>query len=217
VDAHLVQGGLGGLVEHRPGVRIPGVLDGFEAVLRTVLSESPAGGRAAAGLVATLGEPVATDVPELTHLMPTAASVAEAGVTGLAALGVPPHHAAMLAAVAGAMASGVIPLEPGGNVAAARRALLAIEGVDGRLATMIVMRALYWPDAFPASDPSLQRAASRSAPVTLDALSERWRPWRAYAAHHLWLDDNSGHPEQVLDRTRTKPARQRRARLVSSA
>lgn len=217
VDAHLAQGGLGGLVERRPGVRIPGVLDGFEAVLRTVLSEFPAGDRVAEGLVRALGESVATDVPELTHLMPTAARVAHVGATGLAALGVPPHHAALLAAVARAMASGVVPLEPGGNVAAARRALMAIEGVDGRLATMIVMRALYWPDAFPASDPLLQHAAGLSAAATLDALSERWRPWRAYAAHHLWLDKNPRHHEQVLDMARSKPARQRRARLASSA
>jgi AraC family transcriptional regulator of adaptative response / DNA-3-methyladenine glycosylase II len=102
-------------------------------------------------------------------------------------------------------------------VAAARRVLMEIEGVDDRLATLIVMRALYWPDAFPASDLSLQRATGLSTSATLDALSERWRPWRAYAAHHLWLDDNSGHPEQVLDSARTKPARRRRARIVSSA
>jgi AraC family transcriptional regulator of adaptative response / DNA-3-methyladenine glycosylase II len=217
VDAHLAQGGLGRLVERRPGVRIPGALDGFEAVLRTVLSESPAGDRAAEGLVATLGEGVVTDIPELTHLMPTATRVAEAGPAGLVALGLSPCHAGVLTAVARAMAVGRVRLEPDRNVAAARRVLMEIEGVDDRLATLIVMRALYWPDAFPASDLSLQRATGLSTSATLDALSERWRPWRAYAAHHLWLDDNSGHPEQVLDSARTKPARRRRARIVSSA
>jgi AraC family transcriptional regulator of adaptative response / DNA-3-methyladenine glycosylase II len=216
VDAHLVQGGLAGLVEGRPGVRIPGALDGFEAVLRTMLRESAAGDRAAEGLVAALGETVATGVPELTHLMPTAGRVAEAGATGLAALGVPIHHAAVLAAVARAVASGMVRLEPGGNVAAARRALMAIEGIDGRLATMIVMRGLYWPDAFPASDPSLQQATGLTSAATLDALSERWRPWRAYAAHLLWLE-HLGHREQVRDLPRPGPGKQRRTRLVSSA
>jgi AraC family transcriptional regulator of adaptative response / DNA-3-methyladenine glycosylase II len=217
VDAHLTQGGLGRQVDGRPGVRIPGVLDGFEAVLRTVLSESPTGARAAAGLVSTLGEPIATDLTELTHLMPSAARVAVAGAARLAALGLTPHHAGMLSAIAQAMAAGRVRLEPGGNAATARRALMEIEGVDGRLATLIVMRALYWPDAFPGSDPALQRAAGLTSPVSLEALSERWRPWRAYAAHHLWLENVAEKPEQRLDVPRPKPARQRRTRLVSSA
>ena len=64
--------------------------------------------------------------------------------------------------------------------------MLAIEGVSDRLATHIVMRTLYWPDAFPASDRALQRAAGVSGPGMLRARAERWRPWRAYAAQHLW-------------------------------
>jgi 3-methyladenine DNA glycosylase/8-oxoguanine DNA glycosylase len=43
------------------------------------------------------------------------------------------------------------------------------------------MRALGDPDAFPASDLVLRRAAAEMNP-------ERWRPWRAYAAMHLWID-----------------------------
>jgi AraC family transcriptional regulator of adaptative response / DNA-3-methyladenine glycosylase II len=64
-----------------------------------------------------------------------------------------------------------------------------MEGVGQRLATMIVMRALYWPDAFPASDPALQCAAGARSRRELQELSERWRPWRAYAAQHLWLSE----------------------------
>jgi 3-methyladenine DNA glycosylase/8-oxoguanine DNA glycosylase len=66
---------------------------------------------------------------------------------------------------------------------------MEMDGVGERLATMIVMRALYWPDAFPASDPALQRAAGASSRRALRARAERWRPWRAYAAQHLWLQD----------------------------
>jgi len=49
------------------------------------------------------------------------------------------------------------------------------------------MRALYWPDAFPLSDRALQQAAGVSTPRALRARAEKWRPWRAYAALHLWL------------------------------
>ncbi len=60
-----------------------------------------------------------------------------------------------------------------GNVTpmATREALLRIEGIDERLATVILMRALHWPDAFPEDDPA----------------AEKWRPWRSYAALHLGL------------------------------
>ncbi len=49
-------------------------------------------------------------------------------------------------------------------------------------ATLIVMRALRWPDAFPATDRALRRAAGEFA------TAEQLRPGRAYAAMHLWLE-----------------------------
>jgi AraC family transcriptional regulator of adaptative response / DNA-3-methyladenine glycosylase II len=52
---------------------------------------------------------------------------------------------------------------------------------------MIVMRALYWPDAFPADDPVLVREACAGTPHCLVERAEAWRPWRAYAAMHLWM------------------------------
>ncbi len=185
VDAHLAQGGLAALVARRPGVRLPGALDGFEVALRALL-----GGRGSVGRVTkTLGEPLDTDVPGLTHLAPTAARVAEAGATCLAALGVPRRRAACIAAVARAVATGALRLEPGSDVAATRHALLEIDGVSERHATLIVMRALSWPDAFAAGDRALQRAAGVASEAALLARAERWRPWRGYAALHLSLQD----------------------------
>jgi AraC family transcriptional regulator of adaptative response / DNA-3-methyladenine glycosylase II len=74
-------------------------------------------------------------------------------------------------------------------VAASRRTLVKTCGLGERLATGVVMRGLCWPEAFPTSDPALQRAAGASGAVALRALAERWRPWRSwrsYAALHLW-------------------------------
>jgi AraC family transcriptional regulator of adaptative response / DNA-3-methyladenine glycosylase II len=115
VDAHLTQGGLGHLVEQRPGLRIPGALDGFEAVLRAVLGESPAGECAAQRLASALGDPIATDFPELTRLMPTAARVVEAGEAGLVSCGLTSNLAGVLSSVARAMVEDRIRLEPGGT------------------------------------------------------------------------------------------------------
>jgi AraC family transcriptional regulator of adaptative response / DNA-3-methyladenine glycosylase II len=192
VDAYLQQNGLAPLVRRRPGIRIPGALDGFEVALRSLLlgaNGAEAAGELLSRVVNTLGEEIHTGVPTLTRLAPSPERVAEAGPSGLAALGVPRRGAEAIASVARALAGGAIRLEPGRDAGATQRALMEMEGVGERLATMIVMRALYWPDAFPASDPALQRAAGASSRSALRAMAERWRPWRAYAAQHLWLSD----------------------------
>jgi len=174
VDAQLERGGLAALVRRRPGLRIPGALDGFEAAFRALL-----GGRTRAAVVEALGEPVDTGIPALCRLTPDAERVAEAGATRLAAVGVPRGRAETLQRLAAAIADGRLRLEPGCDVAAAHRALLTIDGVGERLATAIVMHALHWPDAFPAADRALR------------ARAEQWRPWRAYAAMHLRLEGGS--------------------------
>ncbi|MDQ2947743.1 MAG: 3-methyladenine DNA glycosylase 2, partial [Acidobacteriota bacterium] len=58
-------------------------------------------------------------------------------------------------------------------------------------AQYIALRALRETDAFPASDLGLlQGIASefgrRPEPAELLRRAESWRPWRAYAAQHLW-------------------------------
>jgi AraC family transcriptional regulator of adaptative response / DNA-3-methyladenine glycosylase II len=193
IDAQLEQGGLAELVARRSGLRIPGALDGFEIVLGALIrGPGPAGAAAREALrrvVQALGEPVDSGIPGLDRLAPTAERVAEAGAERLRALGVAPRRALALATAARAVAGGHLALDPGSDVVAAHRALLAIDGIGERVATHIVMRALYWPDAFPASDRMLQRAAGVSGPGSLLALAERWRPWRAYAALRLQLQD----------------------------
>ena len=196
VDDHLEQGGLGALVAKRPGVRLAGAFDGFEVALHALQSGLGRSGDAADALSAriaeALGESIKTGIPGLTHLAPTAARIAEAGAERLAALGVPTRRAASIAALAQAVVNGSLRLEPGGDLEATRRILLEIDGIGERLATTILMRTLYWPDAFPASDRSLQRAAGVTSAGALLERAERWRPWRAYAAVHLWLEGRPG-------------------------
>lgn len=195
VDAHLERGGLACLVRKRPGVRLPGALDGFEAGLRTLLRgagagpRAEAGGRELAGRVArALGEPLATGIPGLDRLTPDAGRVAAAGAARLCTLGVPRRRAEALAAFARAVAGGTLALQPENDAAETQRALRAITGIEERLAATIVMRALSWPDAFPASDRALQLAAGTASGRSFLEAAESWRPWRAYAALHLWAD-----------------------------
>ncbi|HEX2451456.1 MAG TPA: AlkA N-terminal domain-containing protein [Gemmatimonadales bacterium] len=189
VDAHLAREGLGVYVARRPGLRIPGAFDGFEAAFGALL-----GGRAglaasdtARRVVEALAEPVDTGIPALRRIAPDAPRVAEAGTARLAALGVPSRAAETLVSLARALAGGMLWLEPGSDIGAAHRALLAIDGVGERLANRIVMHALHWPDAFDPSDRAIQTALDADSPAELQARAERWRPWRAYAALHLRL------------------------------
>lgn len=186
VDAHLAQHGLARLVRRRPGVRIPGAVDGFEVALRSLLDEQSDG--LMARVVEALGEAVETGHPGLTRLGPTAKDVAQAGVPALVSLGASRERAAAAVVVARAVAGGALRLHPGSDVVATHRTLQEIDGVGERLATVIVMRALYWPDAFPTADDALQRAAGAAGRRELRELAEGWRPWRAYAAQHLWLE-----------------------------
>ena len=182
VDAHLERGGLAALVRKRRGVRLPGAFDGFETGLRALLH-----GPAARRVTEALGELIDTGIATLHLLSPGAERVAEAGVSGLVEIGVPRKRAEAVLAFSRAVSGGALRLEPGSDVDSTYRALMEIDGFDERLATTIVMRALYWPDAFPASDPALQEAAGVATPRALQARAEKWRPWRAYAALHLWL------------------------------
>ena len=187
VDAHLRQEGLERLIRRHPGVRIPGAFDGFEVALQDLLSD-PAG-VLLRRVVAALGQGIETGIPALNVIAPSAAQVATSGVSRLSALGVPTGQAHVIASVAEAVVEGRLQLQPGCDVAGAHRALMHIDGMEERLATTIVMRALYWPDAFPTSDPGLLQATGSTNPQELRARAERWRPWRAYAALHLWMNE----------------------------
>jgi len=207
VDGHLACSGLGEHVRRRRGVRIPGAFDGFEAALRVLLrASSKAGGNVGRRVVHALGEPLETGIPALIRVAPTAERVADAGAARLASLGVRRRRAAAVSAVARAVADGALRLEPGSDVIAAQRALLAIDGIGDHLATTIVMRALRWPDAFPGSDRTLQRAVGASSASELYERAERWRPWRAYAALHLWMHEEERACDAQRPATRVRPS-----------
>jgi AraC family transcriptional regulator of adaptative response / DNA-3-methyladenine glycosylase II len=196
IDAHLAQGGLTSLVCERPGLRVPGTLEEFDVVLRSVIGTAVRS-RAQANhvvrrVVETLADPVDAGFCGLTRLAPTAGHVADAGAAQLAALGVPKQRAQTLVAVSRAIADHQLCLEPGGDVEETRRALMHVADVGDRVATTIVMRSMRWPDALPVTDRALQRSVGASNPAALRAVAECWRPWRAYAAQHLWLRHKGG-------------------------
>jgi AraC family transcriptional regulator of adaptative response / DNA-3-methyladenine glycosylase II len=182
------------LVEARPGLRRPGAFDGFELAMRAVLGQqvTVAGASTLAGrLVAIAGEPLDAPSQGITHLFPSPDQVAEADLSGL---GIPAARRKTIRGLAEEVASGRLVLDGSEDLDETTDRLLALPGIGSWTASYIAMRALGEDDAFPAGDLGLQRASSKlGGPATasgLRARAERWRPWRAYAALHLWTSSS---------------------------
>jgi AraC family transcriptional regulator of adaptative response / DNA-3-methyladenine glycosylase II len=170
-------------VAARPGLRVPGAWDGFELVVRAILGQQisvVAASGLAGRVVALCGTPLDHPRDGLTHLFPTPAQLAAAAP----AIGfMPASRALALQTAAEAVADGRVDLSPGADPVAARAALLALRGIGPWTVEYVAMRALRDPDAFPASDLVLRRALGDDP-----GAADRCRPWRAYAAMHLWAE-----------------------------
>jgi len=186
---------IGADVARLPGLRVPGAWDGFELGVRAILGQQVTvkGATTLAGrLVAEWGEPLtlngrATACGSLSHVFPEAGRLAGADLTGI---GLPRARAATISGLAKAIDDGEMRFDGATPFEAARAGLLALPGIGAWTADYIAMRALRDPDAFPAGDLGLRKAAAaRGGPddaKELAALSQNWRPWRAYAALLLW-------------------------------
>jgi AraC family transcriptional regulator, regulatory protein of adaptative response / DNA-3-methyladenine glycosylase II len=174
---------LGPLVEALPRLRVAGAWDGFELAVRAVLGQqvSVAAGRGLAERLALRhGEPLPRPAGGLERLFPTPEALAAAEITGM-----PAARARALGALAAAVADGLV-IDERQDLETARAALLELPGIGPWTVEYVAMRALRDPDAFPAGDLVLRNALGGISARELLARAEAWRPWRAYAAMHLW-------------------------------
>jgi AraC family transcriptional regulator of adaptative response / DNA-3-methyladenine glycosylase II len=183
------------LVERRPGLRTPGCWDRFEALIRTVLGQqvSLASARTLSTRVVEQFGPELSSRPSGPELssrpsgpeFPTPSRLAAASIDALAAIGIPRSRATVLRSVAQAW-----------TIATSDPELADPDWVLEQLATMpgvgpwtrdyAALRVLHLPDAFPASDGALKRVFPDMSPAAIERRSAAWRPFRAYAAQHLW-------------------------------
>jgi AraC family transcriptional regulator of adaptative response / DNA-3-methyladenine glycosylase II len=177
------------LVEARPGVRVPGCWDGFELAVRAILGQQVTvkGATTLAGRVATaFGMPLGAVDGGLTVVFPTAERLATADLSNV---GLPAARAHAIRELARAVLGGDVIFDGSLDPTTLARRLTAVPGVGDWTAQYVVMRALGDPDAFPATDLGLLQAfagGTRGSARELRVQAERWRPWRAYAAMHLW-------------------------------
>ncbi len=201
---------LGPLVRRTPGRRVPGAVDGFELAVRAVAGQqvSVAGARtvvarlvsAAGPCLEVAGEPAARP---LSHVFPTPEELLDAPDGAFA---MPHARREALRGLASAMAAGTLVLDVGAAPDEARRGLMELPGIGEWTASYVSMRALGDPDAFMGSDLGIRRALSRLGfpgdRASVDARTDCWRPWRAYAAAHLWAMDAAAAPRAGRRRAR---------------
>ncbi len=193
---------LGPLVRRRPGLRIPGTWDAFECAVRAVLGQqvSVAAGRTLASrVVERAGTRLAVPRHGLTRVFPSPSALAAAELSGL---GLTSGRARALHALARAVAECRLDLR--GSADEVIAGLRAVPGVGDWTAQYVALRALGEPDAFPAADLVLRRAAGgQREPLAARALAERaeaWRPWRGYAVFHLWAEACAGNRTRAAAR-----------------
>jgi AraC family transcriptional regulator of adaptative response / DNA-3-methyladenine glycosylase II len=198
IDDHLsVDPVLALLVAQRPGLRAPGGWDGFEIAVRAVLGQQIsviAARRLAGQLVSLHGRTVPKSFrihPDLSHAFPNAKRLASATSLGL---GMPAARLTALKAVAEAAVADPNLFHPFGNVEDTVLRLRTIRGIGEWTAQYIALRAIREMDAFPATDIGLLRGIAsvdgrKTTAANLLSRAESWRPWRAYAAQHLWAAD----------------------------
>ncbi|WP_109125693.1 DNA-3-methyladenine glycosylase 2 [Dyella sp. C11] len=178
------------LLRKRPGLRLPGGWDGFEIAVRAILGQqvSVAAARTLAiRIVQRFGTPVVSPIPGLERLFPGPEALVDAD---LRAVGLTTARAATVRGVAQALLDGRIDFRSEQPLDEFVERWVTLPGIGEWTAHYMAMRALSHPDAFPAADLILRRAAAGDGPElstrALTSLAEAWRPWRAYSVMHLW-------------------------------
>jgi AraC family transcriptional regulator of adaptative response / DNA-3-methyladenine glycosylase II len=163
---------------------VPGTFDGFELAARAVLGQQvsvPAARTLAGRLADRFGTRLETAEGRPPVVFPGPAEVADADLSGL---GLTTARQATLRALAAAVAGGTLELDHGADPQQTAARLAELPGVGPWTISYILMRAVGDPDAFPAADLGLRRALEQLGGAA--GRPDRWRPWRAYAAVHLW-------------------------------
>ena len=181
------------LIDAAPGLRVPGAWSGFELVVRAIVGQqiSVKGATTIIGrLVQRAGERIDGHPHDNTAWrFPTPAALA---AVDLAQIGMPGKRVAALQGFAHAVATGDVPLDSAtADASELRAALLALPGIGPWTVEYVAMRAWRDPDAWPAWDLVLMQSICARDPSLVRPTQQRtrtdaWRPWRAYAAMHLW-------------------------------
>jgi AraC family transcriptional regulator, regulatory protein of adaptative response / DNA-3-methyladenine glycosylase II len=172
------------LIAAAPGLRVPGSWNGFELATRAILGQQVTvkGATTLAGRLAQrFGRTISGN--GTSHLFPAPEVVAGAK---LESVGLPRARAESIRALARAVSDGTVRFDGVADSSEFVGNLCKLPGIGPWTAQYVAMRAIGEPDAFPSGDLGLLRALGMRSSRELEERSQLWRPWRAYAAMHLW-------------------------------
>ncbi|MEP1469854.1 MAG: AlkA N-terminal domain-containing protein [Halieaceae bacterium] len=165
---------LGKLLEHRPGIRMPGFWSAEEAAVRAIVGQQVSTA-AARSICSRFAAACASNNEPLTF--PRAEQIAA----------LPDDQFPMPASRRDTLRR-LGELQHNGSDNIDLEALGALRGIGPWTTHVVAMRGLGQPDCFPASDLGLLNGwaqLGQEKPM-LKRESDRWRPWRSYAANLLW-------------------------------
>ena len=146
----------------------------------------------ARNLLGRFGAAIDTPHAALTRCFPDAATLASASAEAIGTLGIVRQRVGALQTLAREVHAGRIVLHRGAPLAATQEALRALPGIGEWSVQLISMRALAWPDAFPATDIGVLNALGTRDVKAVALKSQAWRPWRSYAVMRLWQSLETG-------------------------
>ena len=185
---------LGPLVAANPGLRLPSAFDPFEQAVRAIVGQQvtvKAAVTITRRLIERSGEnrlsQSAVGTNGLTMLFPGPQTLATAALENI---GMPGKRVAALQHLSAAVAGGALELHVENGADALVSHLCQLPGIGPWTAEYIALRGFGEADAFPAADLGLLKSplwgSDGISAKELLARSQAWRPWRAYAAVHIW-------------------------------
>ena len=195
-DPQAIDAALGSAFNAGQGMRVPGSLEGFEIAVRAILGQQvtvAAARTLTQRLLERYGEPIQTPWPQITRCFPTPEALAAAAPDDLGKMGIVRQRQTALITLSRSVASGELNLNSPPNPLQVIEQLQELPGIGEWTANYIAMRALRWPDAFPAGDIVLHTALNlrnEKSPTkrarAAELASQAWQPWRSYAVFRAW-------------------------------
>ena len=189
--AHLSQDPfIGRLVTQRPWVRVPRCWDPFETSIRIIIGQqiSVAAATTISGRIAArLGQQVSTG-SGLNRIFPSPEILANAELNDM---GLTERRKTTLQNFSRAVTDGTIDLRRSEDLDEMEKHWCTLPGIGPWTAQVAAMRVLGHDDAMPSSDLGVLRAVNRLAnqdlnTKQLESQANIWRPFRSWAAQHLW-------------------------------
>lgn len=178
------------IISQTPGLRLPGCWDIFEFSIRAILGQQisvKAATTLANRIAIKYGSPCEENPFGISHYFPSPTELTNAEYQDI---GLTRSRISTLQNWLAFYQQNDQIFYQYPSLAVLEQTLLDIKGIGPWTINYIAMRGLSDPDAFPSADLGIIKALTidneKPSNKAILALSEQWRPWRAYAAIYLW-------------------------------